>query len=88
MNGLEKPQKKLMNKFLSWLKGNGRPVSGIVLVTLGVFIVFRAREIVFNLILFTVGFVLIYYGIYFLGFTKIIDFINVMGNRVKNLFKQ
>jgi len=87
MKGLGKSQ-ELINKFLSWIKDNGRPVGGFVLILLGIFVISKAREIIFNLVLFTAGLFMIYYGIYFLGFTKIIRIIDDLGNRIKVLFKR
>lgn len=87
MKGLGKPQ-ELINKFLSWIKDNSRPVGGFILILLGIFIIFRAREIILNLVLFTAGLFMIYYGIYFLGFTKIIRIIDDLGNRIKVLFRR
>lgn len=73
-----------IEKFKNWGANN---LTGILAIIAGLILVMLAYKIVISLLVFSLGAVLIYFGLAKLKVSQLTDFVDNISSKVKNFFK-
>jgi sulfite exporter TauE/SafE len=76
------------NEIFAVLREHSKTIVGAVLIACGVFLMNLTREIFFYVIVFSLGFFMVYYGLHILQFKRVVSFIDTLVGAIRKAISQ